>query len=103
MQYVRGFLGWSHLGADGSGVAIEIRWQVSLGLPQQGALEGRQWHRQSLVLIVRGHVGDALATIAYLISGTDVEGGVIRGAGGAVAAMPPCGFPGVGRSGWLWW
>lgn len=71
------FLRWSHLGADGSGVGVEIRGPASLGLPQQGAADGGKWHRQCLVLIVCGHVGDTLSTVAHLISGTDVEGRVI--------------------------
>lgn len=71
------FLRWSHLGADGSGVGVEIRGPASQGLPQQGAADGGKRHRQCLVLIVCGHVGDALATVAHLISGTDVEGRVI--------------------------
>lgn len=87
-----GGLGWSHLGADGSGVGIEIGWPATLGIPQQGASDGGQRHRQRLVLIVRGHVGDALPAIAHLIGGTDVKGGVIGGAGRAVAAPPPCRF-----------
>lgn len=72
-----GVSGWSHLGADGSGIGVEIGRAPSLSLPQQGASDGGQRHRQRLVLVVCGHVGDALATIAHLISGADVEGGVI--------------------------
>lgn len=97
------FSEWSHLGADGSGVGVEIGGSASLGLPQQGASDGRQRHRQRLVLIVCGHVGDALATVAHLVSGTDVEGRVIGRTGGAVGAWPPCGFGGVGGSGQVWW
>lgn len=97
------FLGWSHLSADGSGVGVEIRRPSSLGLPQQGASDSRQRHRQRLVLIVCGHVGDALTTIAYLISAADVEGRIIGRAGGTVTALPPCGFGGVGGCRQLWW
>lgn len=68
------FLRWLHLGADGSGVGVEIRGPASLGLPQQGAADGWKWHSQCLVLIVCGHVGDAFAAVAHLISGTNVEG-----------------------------
>lgn len=102
MGGVRGGLGWSHLGADGSGVGVEIGRPASLGLPQQGASDGGQRHRQRLVLIVCGHVGDALAAVAHLISGADVEGRVVGRAGGAVTTLPPCGLGGVGGSGWLW-
>lgn len=97
------FLGRSHLGADGSGVGVEIGRSASQGLPQQGASDGGQRHRQRLVLIVCGHVGDALAAVAHLIGGADVEGRVVGRAGGAVTAWPPCGFGGVGGSGRLWW
>lgn len=40
---------------------------------QQGAMQGGQGESQRWVLIVRGHVGDALATVAHLIGGADVE------------------------------
>ena len=98
-----GFLWWSHLGADGSGVGVKFGRPSSRGLPQQGASDGGQRHRQRLVLIVCGHVGDALTTVAHLISGTDVEGRVIGRAGGAVTALPPCGFGRVGGSRRLRW
>lgn len=71
---VCGNVGRSHLGADGSGVGVEIRGPSSLSVPQQGASDSGQRHRQRSVVIVRGHVGDALAAVANLISGTDVKG-----------------------------
>lgn len=73
---VGGCLGWSDFSADGSGVGVEIRRPASRSLSQQGASDGGQWHRQRLVLIMCGHVGDALTTVA-LICGTDIEGRVI--------------------------
>lgn len=63
-----------HISADGSGVGVEIRRSASLGVPQQGAVHGGQWHGQSLILVVSGHVGDALATVVHLVGGADVEG-----------------------------
>lgn len=63
-----------HLGADGSGVGVEIRRVASLGIPQQGAVHGWQRHGQSLVLVVSGHVGDAFAAVVHLVCGADVEG-----------------------------
>lgn len=93
---------WSHFSADGSGVGIEIRRPASLSLSQQGAPDGGQWHRQRLVLIVCGHVGDSLPTVTRLVCGADVEGRVIGWAGGAVAMAPPCRFGEVGGSGQLW-
>lgn len=63
-----------HLGADGSGVGVEIRRVASLGIPQQGAVHGGQRHGQSLVLVVSGHVGDAFAAVVHLVCGADVEG-----------------------------
>jgi len=50
---------------------------------------------------VRGHVGDALAAVAQLIRGADVEGRVVGRAGGAVAPRPPAGLGGVGGTGLL--
>jgi len=75
---VCGNVGRSHLGADGSGVGVKIRRPASLSVSQQGASDSRQRNRQRLVVIVRGHVGDALAAVAHLISGADVKGRVIR-------------------------
>ncbi len=49
------------------------------------------------------HVGNALASVAHLISSTDVERRVIGRAGGAVSALPPCGFGGIGGSRRLRW
>lgn len=67
--------GWgSHLRADGSCVGVEFRRPATLGLPQQGAPDSRQWHRQRLVVIVRGHVGDALAAVTHFICSADVKG-----------------------------
>lgn len=48
-----------------------------------------QRHGQSLVLVVRGHVGDALAAVVHLFGGADVEGRLVGGAGGAVTSLPP--------------
>lgn len=70
-------LGWSHLGADGSGVGVEVRRPASMRLPQQGSSDGGQRHRQRLVLIVCRHVGDALSAVAHLIRGANVKGRVI--------------------------
>lgn len=39
---------------------------------------------------MRGHVGDALSAVAHLVSGPDVEGRVVGGAGGAETTLP-CG------------
>lgn len=100
---VGGISRWSHISADGSGIGVEIRRPTSQGFPQQGASDVGQRHCQRLVLIVCGHVGDALATVAHLISGTDVERRVIGRAGRAVTSLPPCGFGRVGGSGRLWW
>lgn len=69
--------GWSHFGADGAGVGVEFRRPTSLRLPQQGASDRGQRHRQRLVVIVRGHVGDALATVAHFICSADVKGRVV--------------------------
>lgn len=69
--------GWSHFGADGAGVGVEFRRPPSLRLPQQGASDRGQRHRQRLVVIVRGHVGDALATVAHFICSADVKGRVV--------------------------
>lgn len=69
--------GWSHFGADGAGVGVEFRRPTSLRLPQQGASDRRQRHRQRLVVIVRGHVGDALATVAHFICSADVKRRVV--------------------------
>lgn len=69
--------GWSHFSADGAGVGVEFRRPTSLRLPQQGASDRGQRHRQRLVVIVRGHVGDALATIAHFICSADVKGRVV--------------------------
>ncbi len=103
MGGVGGVSRWSHLSADGSGVGVEIRRPASQGFPQHGASDVGQRHRQRLVLVVCGHVGNALASIAHLISSTDVERRVIGRAGGAVSALPPCGFGGIGGSRWLRW
>lgn len=93
-----------HLGADGSSVGVEIRRSSPVGVPQQGAPDSGQRHGQRLVVIVCGHVGDALATVAHVICGADVERWVIGGAAGAVTAPPPCGFGDVGGGqGKLWW
>lgn len=92
---------WSHLGADGSGVGVEIRRPAPQRLPQQGASDGGQRHGQSLVVVVCGHVGDALAAVAHLVGGADVEGRVVGRAAGAVAATPPGGFGRVGGLGRL--
>lgn len=97
----RGRLGWSHLRADGSGVGVEVGRPAALRLPQQGASDGGQRHRQRLVLVVCGHVGDALAPVSHLIRGADVERRVVGRAGGAVAALPAAGFAVVGGSGQL--
>lgn len=69
--------GWSHFGADGACVGVEFRRPTSLRLPQQGASDRGQRHRQRLVVIVRGHVGDALATVAHFICSADVKGRVV--------------------------
>lgn len=99
----QGALGWSHLSADGSGVGVELRRSASLGLSQQSASDSGQWHCQRLVVIVGGHVGDALATVAHFIGGADVEGRVVGWAAGAVAASTSGGFDGVGGGfGQLW-
>lgn len=82
----------SHLGADGSGVGVKLGGPPSTALPQQGAADEGKRHGQCRVLIVRGHVGDALATVAHLVSGSDVEGGVVGGAGGAETPLPCGGF-----------
>lgn len=67
--------GGSHLGADGSGVGVKLGGgPPSAALPQQGAADEGKRHGQCRVLIVRGHVGDALAAVAHLVSGPDVEG-----------------------------
>lgn len=91
-----------HLSADGSCVGVEIRRPSSLSVPQQGASDGRQRHRQRLVVVVRGHVGDPLPAVAHLIGSADVEGRVVGRAAGAVAALPPSRFGGVGGLGQLW-
>lgn len=78
----------SHLGADGSGVGVKVGGPPSPALPQQGAADEGQRRRQRRVLIVRGHVGDALAAVAHLIGGADVEGRVVGGAGGAETPLP---------------
>lgn len=80
----------SHLSADGPGVGVEIRRSASLGVPQQGAVHGGQRRGQGLVLVVRGHVGDALAAVVHLVGGADVEGRIVGRAGGAVTPPPPC-------------
>lgn len=82
--------GGSHLGADGSGVGVNLGGPPSTALPQQGAADEGKRHGQCRVLIVRGHVGDALAAVAHLVSGSDVEGRVVGGAGGAETTLP-CG------------
>lgn len=84
--------GASHLGADGSGVGVKLSGPPSTALPQQGAADEGEGHGQCRVLIVRRHVGDALAAIAHLVSGADVEGRVVGGAGGAEAALPGAGL-----------
>lgn len=91
-----------HLRADGSGVGVEIRLSASLGVPQQGAVHGRQRHGQGLVLIVSGHVGDACATVVDLVGGADVEGRVMGRAGGAVTSLPPRSFGALGGPGRFW-
>ena len=85
----RGVRRWSHLGADGSGVGVDKGRPALLALPQQGAADGGQRHRQRLVLIACGHVGDALAAVEHLAGCADVEGRVVGRAGGAVTASPP--------------
>lgn len=102
--WCNGVLVRSHLSANGSGIGVKIGRPPSLSLPQQGASDGGQRHRQRLVLIVCGHVGDALAAIAHLITGANVEGRVVGRATGAEAASPSSGFGGVGGSRRLcWW
>ena len=70
----------SHLGANGLCVGVEL----GLGgappprLPHQGSRQGRQGSSQGLVLVVRGHVGDTLASVENLIAGAYVEGRVVR-------------------------
>lgn len=68
---------WSHLSADGSGVGVKFGGAPSTVLPQQGAADEGERHGQCLVLIVRGHVGDAFAAVTHLVSGPDVEGRVV--------------------------
>lgn len=92
----------SHFCADGSGVGVEVGRSTSPSVPQQGASDGGQRHRQRPVVIVRGHVGDTLATVAHLVSGVYVEGGVVGGAGGAVAAAAIFGLGGIGGFGRFW-
>lgn len=82
-------------------VSVEVGWPTSPSVPQQGASDNGQRHRQRPVVIVRGHVGDAFATVAHLIRGVYVEGGVMRGAGGTVAAAAIFGFSGIGGFGRL--
>lgn len=53
-------------------------------------MHGGQRHGQCLVLVVRGHVGDALAAVVHLFGGADVEGRLVGGAGGAVTSLLPC-------------
>lgn len=66
----------SHLCTYSASVGIEVRCWVAAMLSgaQQGAVQGGQVETQRWVLIVRGHVGDALATVAHFIGGADVEG-----------------------------
>lgn len=74
MSVVWGVSKQSHIGADGSSVGVEMQRTASLGVLQQGAAGGGQRHRQCQVVIVRGHVRDAFATIVHVISGADVKG-----------------------------
>lgn len=96
--------GGSHFCANSPSVGVKVRGSAARGVPQQGASDGGQRHRQRLVLIVSGHVGDALAAVTHLVCGANVEGRVVRGAGGAVPVAPRCGgLKGGGGTGKFRW
>lgn len=48
---------------------------------------------------MRGHVGDALAAVAHLVDGADVEGRLVGRAGGAVTPLPSRVLGALGGSG----
>lgn len=64
-------------------------------------MSGGERHGQGLVLVVRGHVGDALAAVVHLVGGADVEGRLVGGAGGAVSSPARAAFGALRGSGRL--